>query len=420
MNDTVELDFPPIDAAPAAAVATVPEQALDLEKMDLRAIALSAFGPAHAQAAAAVAALTDVQHDMKTQAAVDNAKSLRWRLVGQPAADVRKLTKGIKSKLTAVSKAVGEEEERVLLAFSAADALITPQIDKREAELEADRQERARAEAERKQRHEDNLNRIIGAPVRARVGNADSASIADGINAMRAYVVTDSWEEYKDRAEDARVRALGELEALHTEVRAREEQAAETERLRVLAEQQAAELEALRREKADRDARERAEAERVAAEKRAADEAAARAEREAEERQRQEAIALEAERVQTLLEGTPDPRAEDRGMPDATEAAPLPAFSVGIKVDPITPVPEENWTYARRASISPPQPTVAAEGATFKLGQIESRLGFGLTRQFVESLGFQPVGTVKAAVLFAEADWPRLCDALVAHIQAKR
>lgn len=51
---------------------------------------------------------------------------------------------------------------------------------------------------------------------------------------------------------------------------------------------------------------------------------------------------------------------------------------------------------------------------------ISDRLGFTLTRTFVESLGINPVGTEKAAVLFAESDWPRLCDALVAHIQAKR
>lgn len=255
MSDTTELDFPPIDTAPPAtqtAVAVAASQALDLEKMDLRTIALSAYKPAREQAAQAAKTLAGVVHDLSTQAKVDAAKSLRQRLINAPMADVRKITKGIKSKLAAASKAVGEEEDQVLAEFDKADALITPQIDAREAELEAERQARAAAEAARKAKHEENLQRLTGAAQRARDTGADSTKIVEGIVALEGLPISEAWEEYRERGEQARLGAIEALRSLHAEVLAREQQAVENERLRLLAAAQAAELERLRKAEADR------------------------------------------------------------------------------------------------------------------------------------------------------------------------
>jgi hypothetical protein len=49
------------------------------------------------------------------------------------------------------------------------------------------------------------------------------------------------------------------------------------------------------------------------------------------------------------------------------------------------------------------------------LGQISERLGFNVTSVFLASLGFEAT-TVKAAKLFHEDDFPRICQALVRHI----
>lgn len=56
-----------------------------------------------------------------------------------------------------------------------------------------------------------------------------------------------------------------------------------------------------------------------------------------------------------------------------------------------------------------------------KLGDICERLGFTITAAFVtDTLGIKPVGTDKRAVLFAAADYARICDALCRHIITKR
>jgi hypothetical protein len=64
-----------------------------------------------------------------------------------------------------------------------------------------------------------------------------------------------------------------------------------------------------------------------------------------------------------------------------------------------------------------PAAPAADEPATLKLGTICDRLGFTVTAKFVtETLGIQPAGTAKAAILFRESQFPALCDALVDHI----
>jgi hypothetical protein len=54
---------------------------------------------------------------------------------------------------------------------------------------------------------------------------------------------------------------------------------------------------------------------------------------------------------------------------------------------------------------------------TLRLGQICERLGFQVTADFLKSLGFEPAGRERAAVLFREIDFSRMCAVLVRHIQ---
>jgi putative phage-type endonuclease len=86
---------------------------------------------------------------------------------------------------------------------------------------------------------------------------------------------------------------------------------------------------------------------------------------------------------------------------------------------------------ARTAAAPPPAPTVAVarpavatqrqaanEPPTLTLGTICDRLGFTVSAAFLaDTLGLPPAATDKAAKLYRESDWPRICAALVLHIQ---
>lgn len=68
-------------------------------------------------------------------------------------------------------------------------------------------------------------------------------------------------------------------------------------------------------------------------------------------------------------------------------------------------------------AITPAAAQQADNGQRIKLGDITSRLGFTLTADFLSSLGFEPVGQERAAKLYRDSDFPRICAALINHIQ---
>ena len=60
----------------------------------------------------------------------------------------------------------------------------------------------------------------------------------------------------------------------------------------------------------------------------------------------------------------------------------------------------------------------ADTGAKITLGQINQRLSpIALSVAGLAQLGIQPAGKERAAVLYLESDLPRICAALVAHLQ---
>lgn len=67
-----------------------------------------------------------------------------------------------------------------------------------------------------------------------------------------------------------------------------------------------------------------------------------------------------------------------------------------------------------------PVADVIDTGATIKLGQICERLGFTVSAEFIRSLGVEPAGRERAAVLYRESDFPKICDWLIGHIQSVR
>lgn len=65
-----------------------------------------------------------------------------------------------------------------------------------------------------------------------------------------------------------------------------------------------------------------------------------------------------------------------------------------------------------------PVAEVIATPPSLRLGQISERLLFTVTADFLLHLGFAPAATDKAAKLYHEADFPRICAALQRHIAA--
>jgi hypothetical protein len=55
---------------------------------------------------------------------------------------------------------------------------------------------------------------------------------------------------------------------------------------------------------------------------------------------------------------------------------------------------------------------------SLKLGDIAERLGFALPAAFLKTLGFEPAGKVGAHGVYHEAQFPAMCAALVAHVEA--
>lgn len=79
-------------------------------------------------------------------------------------------------------------------------------------------------------------------------------------------------------------------------------------------------------------------------------------------------------------------------------------------------------THAEPIATAAPQAPVAStppdNGATMKLGDINARLGFAMTADFLALLGFQPVAKEKNAKLYRECDFPGICTAIVIHVQS--
>lgn len=130
------------------------------------------------------------------------------------------------------------------------------------------------------------------------------------------------------------------------------------------------------------------------------------------EHQKAEAARIEAEtaRIRAEVEQQERARAEaEAARPAAVLAA--PAAQQQPEVVPMAQEPE----ILKVATFEPESP---AGPPTLRLGQITDRLGFALTAAFLQSLGFEPAGKDRAAVLYHEADFPRICATLVAHVQA--
>lgn len=136
-----------------------------------------------------------------------------------------------------------------------------------------------------------------------------------------------------------------------------------------------------------------------------ADEVVDRAEirRQQEELQRQQREAQEAAQRQQEAEA-----AEAKHKAGEAAAAEHHAAALAERDDLAQQVMDEKLA---RETLAAPAPV-----PTLKLGDINARLGFTLTADFLASLGY-PATVERNARLFHESDWPAIKTSLILHIQ---
>lgn len=160
-----------------------------------------------------------------------------------------------------------------------------------------------------------------------------------------------------------------------------------------------------------------AEEERVKAEKAAAEAvrlAQVEAARVAEEAAAAERARVAADTKRQLEEQAANIAAANKAA--AAELAAAQAKPAGAELSPAAQALNEADGALRFATQHPRLAAAATTPPSLRLGQICERLGFTITADFLNSLGFAPAGKDRAAVLFHERDFPAMCAALIRHI----
>lgn len=105
------------------------------------------------------------------------------------------------------------------------------------------------------------------------------------------------------------------------------------------------------------------------------------------------------------------------------KAQQLAAQQLQKAAEPVVEQPVKAPQEPELVAATPIKTTAAAQqpvddGQRIKLGDISTRLGFTLSAEFLRSLGFEAVERKQGAQLYRASDFPRICVALVHHIQA--
>jgi hypothetical protein len=258
---TDTLEFPAIDtAAPAPShkteLATASTQAIDIATVNLTDLALAKFGPWREQTKTAKAEFASLALNLSTQTAIDDAISLRNRKIKQPLADARKTAEALKSKLAAVSKAVGAELPLIEAGWADAASAITPRIEAAQKALDDAKAEAARKEAERLEALRAKVDECMAAWL-ARCGvegiTAERVEAGIGMLGNMTMPIDAGLEDVADHWDSAKLLTIGKMENIRLALARAELQAQREEQARQEAEraaQQAAELQKARDEAA--------------------------------------------------------------------------------------------------------------------------------------------------------------------------
>ncbi len=243
-------------ATPKTELATASAQAIDIATVNLTALALAKFGPWRDQTTKAKAEFAALVLDLGTQKAIDDAISLRNRKVKQPLADARKTAEALKSKLAAVSKAVGAELPLIEAGWADAASAITPRIEAAQKALDDAKAEAARKEAERLEALRVEVDGILAVWLaRCQADGMTADRVQAGITALTAATMPADrgLADVAAHWDSAKLLTLGKMERIrldlfHAELQAQRDELARKDAER--AAQQAAELQKARDETA--------------------------------------------------------------------------------------------------------------------------------------------------------------------------
>jgi type II secretory pathway pseudopilin PulG len=380
MSATAELELAPIEATRDS----------PLTLADLAVRPLSALEPT---LLALSARYERVAFDLKTPKGLTDAKAARHDLRANGRYLVQNARDGFKKDAEAAKRAVEAEAERLIGLVKPREDALDTDIRNREAEIEAEKAEKARIERERVEALQAGVARLLSYSDRA-IGQP-AEKIAQAVAALEAMTFPEErWHEFAGRADEARRQTVAKLLVLHS-------QALEADRLR-------AENERLQAEAAQRAERERAEAARLAAIRQAEDAAAAavmKAVADANQAGVEVPPAVQEAITEVVANMVIERAANTVTTPDSTVSDDATG-EVLSTVCPATAAPEvEKVT------------TPADDEPALKLGDLCARLGFTMTESFVrDTLQIQPVPSKGRAVLIAHSSLPELRDSLIARI----
>lgn len=140
---------------------------------------------------------------------------------------------------------------------------------------------------------------------------------------------------------------------------------------------------------------------------------AERLEAERERIRKEEADRLEREAAQRQQEAERAAQAAAQAA-IAAAATPAPAPAPVEQPHPVIATPAPVQTTVQKVRAPAPAPVVQ-ERPTLKLGDLCTRLGFTVTAEFLEGLGF-PAHVERSSKLYHESQFSAICDALIQHI----
>lgn len=143
-----------------------------------------------------------------------------------------------------------------------------------------------------------------------------------------------------------------------------------------------------------------------------------KAEEERKEREQREKLEREAREKA-------EREAEARRVEQARAAAPQQeeaAAAAQRQQMPTTPPaqPAANESPAAVAPVVPLQRAAARGKPTLRLGEIANRMQFGVTEQFLRTLGFAPAAKERSSCLYHEEDFDAICVAVIQHVGTVR
>jgi hypothetical protein len=234
MSAQPDLAFPPIAQPEAGAVATRPTSIAEA--------ALALFSPHEATMKALAEKYRNVAYDLSTPKGLKAAKDARLELREQGRFAIQRLRDKTKDQLNDCKKVVESEATRLIALVEPVENAVHQQITAHEEKLAAEKAERDRIEAERKQKHLDAIAVIASYVDKAQ--GLPVERVEAGIAYVQAIDVSaEVFEEFAARAAEQKQVTIERLQKMVAELKA----AAEAERLRLENERIAAELAAQKR-----------------------------------------------------------------------------------------------------------------------------------------------------------------------------